>query len=632
MKGLLFTIVSFFFILLLSISYFSKKSTKNIRIRLYRYLLIVEMILLVSELISTIWIIYGPYSKIPYVLLRIHWYTGVLWFTLLYYYSVVFVSEIKTGGIKDIVKANTRSKIIFALFAIGNIAFFFVPFSKINANDNFSYLPGAASYYVYGYAAICTYLLIIYLFKNSKNAKKIIKISIWAMVIEMHLDLVFQLIFPTISIAAVGVALQLYFLYFNIENPDLELISEIESSKEEIDKSSKAKTDFLSNMSHEIRSPMNAIIGFSESLVNGNFDDETVKNDIANISQAGNNLLDIINNILDISKIETGKETIILKEYYISNVLDELQKIVETRLADKPIKYIVEVDENIPCKLYGDSVKLFQVLLNILTNSVKYTEVGKIILYLKYETNNNNNEVLLHFKISDTGYGIKKEDFDKLFEKFSRLDLAVNKEIEGTGLGLLITKKYVDLMGGKIWFDSQYQVGTNFYIDLKQKIVDNTPLKEMQGKTNDGNRINLIDCSNYKALLVDDNKLNLKVAHKLLSKYGFQIEEVTSGKECINKIKDGVKYDIIFLDHMMPEMDGIEVLHVLKELRDYEVPPIVALTANAISGMKEMYLKEGFDDYLSKPINIGELDRIITKYFLAQTEKKFAILEVEGKD
>ena len=614
MRGILFSIVSFFFILLLSISYFSKKSISNIRIKLYRYLLIVNMAMLVTELVSTVWIIYGSYSVIPYIILRFHWFTGTVWFSLLYYYSVVFISDIKAGGIKDIIMANKKSKVIFVLLLIGNIGFFFAPFSTIQANDNFSYLPGPASYYVYGFSAFCVYLLIIYLFKNRKTAKKITKISILAMTIEIHLDLVFQLMYPTISLAAVGVALQLYFLYFNIENPDLELIAEIENSKEEIDKSSKAKTDFLSNMSHEIRSPMNAIIGFSESLVNGNFDENSVKTDIANISQAGNNLLDIINNILDISKIETGKETIILKEYYLSNILDELQKIVETRLEDKPIKYIVEVDDNIPCKLYGDSVKLYQVLLNILTNSVKYTEVGKIILYIKYEIGNNNN-ILLHFKISDTGYGIKKEDFDKLFEKFSRLDQAVNKEIEGTGLGLLITKKYVDLMGGKIWFDSQYQVGTNFYIDLNQKIVDNTPLKEMKDKAKIDNDIRVIDCSNYKVLLVDDNTLNLKVAHKLLSKYNFQIEEVTSGKACIDKIKGNNNYDMIFLDHMMPEMDGIEVLHVLKELRDYKIPPVVALTANAISGMKEMYLKEGFDEYLSKPINIRELNTIITKYF-----------------
>ena len=613
MRGILFTIVSFFFILLLSLSYFSKKGINNTRVRFYRYLLIVEMLLLILELISTPWLIYGSNSIIPIIIHRLHWYTGVLWFTLLYYYSVVFISGIKDGGLVDIIKSSTKSKIVFALLAVGNVAFFFVPFDKLQLNDNFSYLPGPASYYVYGFAAFCVTLLVIYLLRNRKTTKKLFQISIVAMIVEILIAFVFQLIYPTISISAIGIALQIYFLYFNIENPDLELISEIETAKNQIDRSSKAKTDFLSNMSHEIRSPMNAIIGFSESLVNGDFDEASVKEDILSINQAGTNLLDIINNILDISKIETGLETIDYKEYYLSNILSELKTIVESRISTKPIKYIVDIDESVPNKLYGDSVKIFQVLLNILTNSVKYTEVGKIIFTLKYETTNNN-DILLHFKISDTGYGIKKEDFDKLFEKFARLDVAVNKEIEVTGLGLLITKKFVDLMGGKIWFDSKYQVGTTFYVDLTQRVLDKTPISEHKDSIKK-KEFDYIDCSAYRVLLVDDNALNLKVAHKLLSKFNFQIDEVSSGMDCINKIKANEKYDIIFLDHMMPEMDGIEVLHVLKSLSGYDIPPIIALTANAITGVREMYLREGFDEYLSKPINISELNKIILKYF-----------------
>ena len=518
----------------------------------------------------------------------------------------------KKGGIIDIIKSNTKSLVVFIIILIGNLLFFFMPFSKLEPNDNFSYFPGIGAYYVYGFAALCVGLTFAYLLKNRKTTKPIYKTTIIAMIIEIHIALVFQIIYPTISISAIAIALQIYFLYFNVENPDLELISEIETAKNQIDRSSKAKTDFLSNMSHEIRSPMNAIIGLSESLVKGDFDEESVKEDILNINQAGNNLLDIINNILDISKIETGQDTIDAKEYYLSNILAELKTIVESRIAAKPIKYIVDVNESVPNKLYGDSVKIFQVLLNILTNSVKYTEVGKIILSLRYEINNN--DVILHFKISDTGYGIKKEDFDRLFEKFARLDIAVNKEIEGTGLGLLITKKYVDLMGGKIWFDSQYQVGTTFYIDLTQKVLDKTPLIAHQDSV-EKKEIDYVDCSEFRVLLVDDNALNLKVAHKLLSKYNFKIDEVSSGMDCINKIKSNEIYHMIFLDHMMPEMDGIEVLHVLKDLSGYNIPPIVALTANAISGVKEMYLKEGFDEYLSKPINISELNKIILKYF-----------------
>ena len=367
-------------------------------------------------------------------------------------------------------------------------------------------------------------------------------------------------------------------------------------------------------MSHEIRSPMNAIVGLSESLVNNpNFDLEEAKTDIKHISSAGNNLLDIINNILDISKIESDKETLDLKEYSIGNVLMELSSIIDARLSDKPVKLIMEVDSDIPSKLYGDSTKIFQILLNILTNSVKYTEVGKIKLSLTYDISND--LCNLHFKISDTGFGIKKEDYDKLFEKFSRLDIATKKEIEGTGLGLVITKKYVDLMKGKIWFESEYEVGTTFFVDISQKIIDNKKLGTITEPIKSDNNIDYLDLTGKRILIVDDNKLNIKVASRILSSYKFTIDTCENGKDCIYKVKEGIKYDMIFIDHMMPEMDGIEVMHILRKLDDYTIPPLIALTANAITGMKEMYLKEGFDEYLSKPINVSELNKIIEKYF-----------------
>ena len=406
----------------------------------------------------------------------------------------------------------------------------------------------------------------------------------------------------------------MFFLYFNIENPDLKIIKELETVKDDIERSNRAKSDFLSNMSHEIRSPMNAIVGFSETLLNNpNFDEKSARTDISHIASAGNNLLDIVNNILDISKIESGKEVLEKKEYSLSSVVMELSSIIEARLGNKPIKLIIDVDKNIPSKMYGDSTKLFQILLNILTNSVKYTEVGKIKLTITGEKNGDFED--LKFKVSDTGYGIKKEDYDKLFEKFSRLDEATSKEIEGTGLGLVITKKYVDLMKGKIWFESEYEVGTTFYVTLSQKIINDSAIGEITEPVKTQTEIKRIDCSSYKVLIVDDNKLNIKVASRLLGKYNFKIDTAISGKECIYKVKEGNNYDMIFLDHMMPEMDGIETMHILRKLDGYNMPPIIALTANAITGMKEMYLKEGFDEYLSKPINIAELDKLINKYF-----------------
>ena len=227
--------------------------------------------------------------------------------------------------------------------------------------------------------------------------------------------------------------------------------------------------------------------------------------------------------------------------------------------------------------------------------------------------------ILLHIKISDTGYGIKKEDFGKLFEKFSRLDNAVSNEIEGTGLGLVITKKFVDLMGGKIWFESEYEVGTTFYVDVPLKVIDPTPIGSVT-QTNVTTRVtDFLDCTDFTALVVDDSQLNLKVSERLLKKYNFKVDTANSGKDCIYKFKYGNHYDIIFLDHMMPGMDGIETIRILRRLDDYEIPPIIALTANVMNGMGEKYLAEGFDGYLPMPIDTVELDKIIHKFFDGKT-------------
>ncbi len=612
-SGLMLTMGSLLFIILLLIVYFSKQRFLSIRNKIYRYMLIVTVVLLVSELIATFCVGYCNNDVINLLIYRVHWSTGIVWFSLLYYYSMVFISEINANNIMEIVKYDKKTKVMSLIFLILGVGYFLIPFERLEPSS-ISYIPGPASYYVLGFCAFVVFAIVAYIFKNGKNASTRAKVSVWLMIVELVIIFALQLSFPNIAISAIGAALQMFFLYFNIENPDLKIISELKTIKDEIEMSNRAKSDFLSNMSHEIRTPMNAIVGFSETLLNDpNFDEKSARVDIKHIASAGNNLLDIINNILDISKIESGKETLEMKEYSLSSIVMELTSIIEARIGEKPVNFIVDIDKTIPSKLYGDSTKLFQILLNILTNSVKYTEVGKIKLSINGKSDGD--YVKLHFKISDTGYGIKKEDYNKLFEKFSRLDTATTKEIEGTGLGLVITKKYVDLIGGKIWFESEYEVGTIFYVSLSQRIINKSGIGDISEPVKPDNEIERIDCSSYNILIVDDNKLNIKVANRLLGAYKFNIDTTTSGKDCVYKVKEGKHYDMIFLDHMMPEMDGIETLHIIRKLEGYDLPPIVALTANAITGMKEMYLKEGFDEYLSKPINISELNKLINKYF-----------------
>ena len=611
--GVFLTIGSSFFLMLLLVSYFSKKRLTSIRNRLYRYLLVITVILLITEIVSTFYFLYGNIYDIKIVLLRIHWFTGIPWFLLLYFYSLCFIKNLEYDSITELVKNNKRCKVFFIFSLLYFAIYIFLPFENMGVN-NFIYLPGIAAYYILTYCIISVILIILFLLFRARDTERRKKISVLLMLLEMIIITIFQFIFPQIAFLGMGASIQMFILYFYIENPDLQVIDELENVKTDIEKSNKAKSDFLSNMSHEIRSPMNAIIGFSETILNDpNFDEESARNDIEHILTAGNNLLDIINNILDISKIESGEETIEEKEYSIANIVLELSSIIEARIENRPIKLLIDVDKSTPSKLYGDSTKLFQILLNILTNAVKYTEVGKIKLTLSSTLNKDT--AILNVKISDTGYGIKKEDYDKLFEKFSRLDSATTNEIEGTGLGLVITKKYVDLLNGKIWFESEYGVGTTFYVEIPQKVINPSPVGDIREPIKIDKKIDYIDCSKYTIMIVDDNKLNLKVAERILKNYKFNIETVSNGKECIYRIKEGRHYDMIFLDHMMPETDGIEVIRILKKLEEYEIPPVVCLTANAITGMKEMYLKEGFDEYLSKPINMSELNKIINKYF-----------------
>ena len=618
LDDLILSIGSLIFTTILMVVYFSKKSFPSIQNKLYRALLGTTYVLLFTEIVTNIFFDFNNVLAVNNLILRLHWTTRIIWFAILYFYGVCVLKDLNYDSIIDLIKNNKRCLIGFILTIIFFITYIFVPFKEMT-KESFTYLPGAAAYYVLTYCTLVIVMIMLFLILVANDTTKRKKSSMLILVIEMIIILTFQFIFPRAAVLGLGIALQMYFLYFYIENPDLYVIEELETLKNNIEKANRAKSEFLSNMSHEIRTPINAIVGFSDTILNDqDFEENKTRSDINHILTAGNNLLDIINNILDISKIESGNETLEEKEYSIASVIMELKSIIDTRLANRPIKLIVEIDPKTPSKLYGDQTKLFQILLNILTNSVKYTEVGKIKLVLKSEINRDT--VTLKFKISDTGYGIKKEDYDKLFEKFSRLNIAKANEIEGTGLGLVITKNYVNLLGGKIWFDSVYGAGTNFFIELKQKIINPSSIGEIIEIKDTESNINYIDCSKYNVMIVDDNKLNLKVAERLLKAYKFNVELVNNGKDCIYNIKAGKKYDIIFLDHMMPEMDGIEVVHILRQLEDFDIPPIVALTANAITGMKEMYLNEGFDEYLSKPISVSELNKLIIKYFGNKSE------------
>ena len=382
-----------------------------------------------------------------------------------------------------------------------------------------------------------------------------------------------------------------------------------------------AKSQFLANMSHEIRTPINGIIGMNtlvlEELKDGNIDN--IAEYANNVNSASQMLLSIINDILDISKIESGKMELVPVEYEIFSVLNDCYNMALTRASGKGLELNMDIDSRLPSVLYGDEVRIRQIINNFLSNAVKYTHMGNVTLRVK-EQSRNTEMVFLNIEIEDTGIGIREEDMDKLFQNFTRLDEKKNRNIEGTGLGLSLTEKLVSLMGGQIKVSSTYGKGSKFTVLLGQRMIDNAPIGDFQEKYRDlVTQRNENEMSIYipdaRILVVDDVDMNISVVKGLLKRTHAMIDSATSGEECINKIYDN-GYDIIFLDHMMPGIDGIETYSKMKEKNDHKNvdTPVIVLTANAIVGAKEMYLEKGFSDYLSKPVRYKELIEILVKY------------------
>ena len=414
---------------------------------------------------------------------------------------------------------------------------------------------------------------------------------------------------------------------------------ELEDAYADAEAANQAKSDFLSHMSHEIRTPINAILGMNEMILR-ECDDDKIIGYANDINSASNSLLGIVNDILDFSKINAGKMEIIPVEYELASVLNDLITMVQKRAEDKGLKIKVNVDPTIPHLLYGDEIRLKQIVTNILTNAVKYTEKGGVVIVVGYEYHSEENKgdfdddiscsldgdirccgnknLILKFSIEDTGIGIKEEDMERLFNSFERVDEERNRTIEGTGLGMSITENLLSLMGSTLKVESEYGVGSRFSFNLVQKIVDFTPIGDFEAalKRSLKNRKEYHEsfvAPEAKILVVDDTPMNLTVIRNLLKKTQIQIDTAQSGFECLDMIKV-TKYDIIFLDHRMPEMDGIECLHRIKEDTDginYKTP-IIALTANAVSGSREMYLDAGFDNYLTKPINTEAMETMMS--------------------
>lgn len=419
------------------------------------------------------------------------------------------------------------------------------------------------------------------------------------------------------QINGIALCIGLILLLFSAGLKAIQDLFNIEKEKQIALAASESKAQFLANMSHEIRTPINTIIGMNEMILREN-ENETIDEYAIHIKSASQMLLSLINDVLDFSKIEAGKLQITETEYSLSSMIDDVTLGIEVRAKSKNLEMQLEIDKNLPSVLMGDEIRIKQILNNLLSNALKYTEAGSIKLSVEGIRSEDGFSLLL--SVADTGVGIKKEDLGKLFDSFQRLELERNRFIEGTGLGLPITKQLVTNMNGTIEVQSIYGKGSCFTVRLPQQIIDETPIgtfnnksgKPIAKKTSNENYLYAPDA---KILIVDDNRMNLRVIEALLKRSQIQMDFATGGNECFQKTKEQ-KYDLILMDHMMPEPDGIQTLHLIRnDSSNLNLSTeVIALTANAIAGMKEQYLEEGFSDYLSKPVEADKLEKVIAKY------------------
>lgn len=621
---LVFLMLLISFSLILNIMFYSKKHVDTKETRIYGIVAFINLIGILLEVFSVLAIEYFGINSVVSIITNKCYLISLLCFGFTFSLYVLNAAQLSSSKF-DVFYEKLYKRITILMYVLFALTLFGVCIldTSLFEGNSLAYAYGDAVnlvYNIYELCAFCYFVSIAVNIDTIKNNKRIIPILVFIVIVIVSSYLMKN--YPGMLFMAAFETLVVFLMYHTIENPDVKMLEKLGIAKQEVNKANKAKMDFLSNMSHEIRTPLNSIVGFSDCLLDTD-DVGEIKSNAKDIINASENLLEVVNGILDGSKIEAGNIEIKNASYDSAETFNSIADLIAPKIRDKGLEFKCYVAPDIPKTLYGDSINIKKIISNLLINACKYTEDG----FIKYDVScvNTGDYVKLIISVEDTGVGIKRQDFDKIFSKLQRLD--IDKKDDDSGLGLAVIKQLTELMGGKVIVHSEYGKGTIFTILINQYIVNDGPAV-VERKYN-----KMLDLSNVRILLVDDNSLNLKVSSKILEKYNAnRITMCSSGFECLDLINSGNEFDIIFLDDMMPKMTGVETLKKLKKIEGFKTP-VVALTANAFLGMKDKYIEAGFDDYLSKPINKSILIEVLNKILIESvTDNSVVVTDNKNKN